>query len=88
MANIDRTQNSNSSRRLRYKNKTRILQILYNEHGEKFELVPNGTILLTKEWAARYMKVLEAVPTAVLATDKQKADKADKADKAEKAEPQ
>lgn len=62
MTQVNRNQ---LERRVRFKNKTNRLQVLYNEHGEKFELIPNGTILLTPTWANRYGKILAVVEEKV-----------------------
>lgn len=49
--------------RKRYRNKTDVLQIVYDEQGTKREVVPDGTIIMEDSWAKRYHRVLEEVPT-------------------------
>jgi pyruvate/oxaloacetate carboxyltransferase len=49
--------------RKRYRNKTDVLQIVYDEQGVKREVVPDGTIIMEDSWAKRYHRVLEEVPT-------------------------
>jgi len=48
------------AKKVRYKNKRKGLQIIYDENGSKKELVPGATIFLDPEWAGRY-RCLERV---------------------------
>ena len=47
--------------RKRYKNKTDVLQVVYDEQGSKRQIVPGGTIIMEEKWAGRYHRVLELV---------------------------
>jgi len=51
------------SERKRYRNKTETLQVIYDEKGERREIVPNGTIILEEKWAKKFRRVLEPVNT-------------------------
>ncbi len=48
------------AKKTRFRNKTKGMQVIYDEFGGKRELVPNATILLDPSWAGRY-KCLEKV---------------------------
>lgn len=56
--------------RKRFKNKTKRLQLIYDERGERREIVPNGTIILEEDWGKRFGKVLEIVEAKKGATAK------------------
>jgi len=45
--------------RKRFRNKTDELQLIYDEYGNKYELVPRGTVILEESWGKRYSRVLE-----------------------------
>lgn len=47
----------------RFKNKTKKLQVIYDDSGERREIVPNGTIVLEEDWGRRFGRVLELVGT-------------------------
>lgn len=49
--------------RKRFRNKTKYLQLVYDEHGERREIVPGGTVILEEAWGRRFGKVLELVET-------------------------
>ena len=36
--------------RKRFRNKTKYLQLVYDEHGERREIVPGGTVILEESW--------------------------------------
>lgn len=63
--------------RKRFRNKTAYLQLVYDEHGERREIVPNGTIILEESWGRRFGRVLELVEpekkTSAKATEKKNA---------------
>jgi len=50
--------------RKRFRNKTNRLQLVYDEHGEKREIVPGGTVILEESWGRRFARVLELVDSA------------------------
>ena len=50
--------------RKRFRNKTKYLQLVYDEQGEKREIVPNGTVILEESWGRRFAGVLELVVPA------------------------
>lgn len=52
-----------AAQKLRYRNKSEVLQVLYDERGTKREVVPGGTIKLTKAHASKY-RFLELVPAS------------------------
>ena len=47
--------------RKRFRNKTKYLQLVYDEHGERREIVPGGTVILEEAWGRRFGRVLELV---------------------------
>ena len=47
----------------RFKNITNSLQVIYDEAGNKRELVPKGTIMLEEAWGLKYYRVLEMLRT-------------------------
>lgn len=47
--------------RKRYRNKTSILQVIYDERGDRREIVPGGTLILNENWGRKYRKILEPV---------------------------
>lgn len=48
--------------RKRFKNVSGKLQVVYDETGDKREVVPNGTIILDEKWGMRFNRCLELVP--------------------------
>jgi hypothetical protein len=48
--------------RKRFKNVSGKLQVVYDEAGDKREVVPNGTIIMEEQWGMRFNRVLEIVP--------------------------
>ena len=50
--------------RKRFKNVSGKLQVVYDEVGDKREVVPNGTIIMEEQWGMRFNRVLEIVPNA------------------------
>jgi len=46
---------------VRYKNKSDVLQVLYDERGTKREVIPGGTIKLTKAHASRFRFLVPVV---------------------------
>jgi hypothetical protein len=48
--------------RKRFKNVSGKLQVVYDETGDKREVVPNGTIILEEQWGMRFNRCLEIVP--------------------------
>ncbi len=62
------------AKKVRFRNKSDGLQVVYNEDGEKRELVPNATIFFDPAWGSRYRcleQVVQTVgkPKAVKASD-------------------
>ena len=49
--------------RKRFKNVSDTLQVLYDETGDKREIVPGGTILLEEKWGAKFGRFLTLVET-------------------------
>ena len=47
--------------RKRFKNVTDKLQILYDENGNKREVVPGGTIILDESWGRKFSRFLAPV---------------------------
>jgi len=47
--------------RKRFKNITTRLQVIYDESGDKKEVVPGGTIILDEAWGRRFARVLAPV---------------------------
>jgi len=47
--------------RKRFRNKTNRIQVVYNESGDRREIVPEGTIILEESWGRRFNRVLEMV---------------------------
>ena len=61
-----------------YENKTQIIQVIYNEEGEKREVIPGGTVELEKAHGDRLLNVLAPVQLAEKApakADKKSEDK-------------
>ena len=50
--------------RKRFKNVSDKLQVLYDETGEKRELVPGGTIVMDEKWGMQFNRFLEPVKSA------------------------
>lgn len=48
--------------RKRFKNVSGKLQVVYDENGDKREVVPNGTLIMEEQWGMRFSRVLEIVP--------------------------
>jgi len=47
--------------RKRFKNITTKLQVIYDETGDKKEVVPGGTIILDEAWGRKFARVLAPV---------------------------
>ena len=47
--------------RKRFKNITTRLQVIYDESGDKKEVVPGGTIILDEAWGRRFARVLAPI---------------------------
>ena len=47
--------------RKRFKNITTKLQVIYDETGDKKEVVPGGTIILDEDWGRKFARVLAPV---------------------------
>ena len=47
--------------RKRFKNITNRLQVIYDETGDKKEVVPGGTIILDEAWGRKFARVLAPV---------------------------
>ena len=47
--------------RKRFKNITTRLQVIYDETGDKKEVVPGGTIILDEAWGRKFSRVLAPV---------------------------
>jgi hypothetical protein len=47
--------------RKRFKNITTRLQVIYDETGDKKEVVPGGTIILDEAWGRKFARVLAPV---------------------------
>ena len=45
--------------RKRYRNKTDVLQIVYDEQGVKREVVPDGTIIMEDSWESGIIECLK-----------------------------
>lgn len=58
--------------RKRFKNVSNKLQVLYDETGNKREIVPNGTIILEETWGRKFNQFLAVVHNA---SDKKSATK-------------
>lgn len=56
----------------RYINRTPGLQIVYDEAGNKREIVPRGSIFMTPEWAKRFKCLRRADKMGTEATGKEK----------------
>jgi hypothetical protein len=61
--------------RKRFRNVSGKLQVLYDETGDKREIVPNGTIILEETWGARFNRFLEVVPDSPVEQPKKTASK-------------
>lgn len=64
--------------RKRFKNVSDSLQVIYDESGNKREIVPGGTIILEENWGqkfARFLVVVEAPRKETKKEDDKKTDK-------------
>jgi len=69
-------------KKVRFRNRSESLQVIYDESGTKRELVPGGTILLDADWGGRFRCLEKA--TNVPPKEKEKAQK----EKVEEAPPE
>lgn len=49
-----------ATNKIRFRNKAKGLQVIYDENGNKKEVIPQGVVMLTPEWGVRY-RCLEKV---------------------------
>lgn len=62
--------------RKRFRNKTDRIQLIYDESGNKRELIPKGTVVLEEKWGRRYSRILELVQKSRRAVQSGRGEKA------------
>lgn len=50
-------------KKVRFRNRSESLQVIYDESGTKRELVPGGTIILDNDWGGRFRCLEKATAT-------------------------